>query len=437
MARSWDRVYETAAAMIAKLKAFSEDFQNYLADGAVLQEDEKEELRWRRLSYWMYFFFIIVVGVPIWHLTTTPYRASLPHFEDHFREHLKDIFSPSSAEFSSKDIHGSKPGDVWNQMALFPAYNVHFVFVHDVPSYESTEDYSGKKEIDETQKSTAELLNNVRKFAGIFHDNLQLNISAEHFWDFSLTDFLLNHLSDKEEKSKYLHLSDKSGKPRENVLIINNAQVPALTTEIDRLSTPPIGSEPLVKVVVFYSDKTVQFFDNEMPVHGLTVASWGGFVCVSRDTRTNTNMNSMSQEVFAILRIQLGIDKASKSGSKFGSSFFANSHKSVNKVQEDVMQHKLALTMENLLLTAHFINSLHDLKDKLEDLVISEEVAQLARASYENFFVSYKALTEEKRIDAPSSSSARIMAERAVTHPSLLEFLNFPSDQKYGIYVPL
>lgn len=149
-------------------------------------------------------------------------------------------------------------------MALFPAYNVHFVFVHDVPSYASTEDYPAKEEIDRTQKSTEELLNNVRKFAGIFHDNLQLNISAEHFWDFSLTDFLLNHRLDKEERSKYLHLSEESRKPRENVLIINNAQVPALTTEIDRLSTPPIGSEPLVKVVVFYSDKTIQFFDKEV-----------------------------------------------------------------------------------------------------------------------------------------------------------------------------
>ena len=32
---------------------------------------------------------------------------------------------------------------------------------------------------------------------------------------------------------------------------------------------------------------------------------------------------------------------------------------------------------------------------------------------------------------------ARIGVETANKHPSMLELLNFPSDQKYGIYLPL
>ena len=39
--------------------------------------------------------------------------------------------------------------------------------------------------------------------------------------------------------------------------------------------------------------------------------------------------------------------------------------------------------------------------------------------------------------DSKSAAQAFRLAERANGHPSLLELLNFPSDQKYGIYVPL
>lgn len=39
--------------------------------------------------------------------------------------------------------------------------------------------------------------------------------------------------------------------------------------------------------------------------------------------------------------------------------------------------------------------------------------------------------------DSMSAARARLLANRAATHASLLEFLNFPADQKYGVYVPL
>uniref|UniRef100_A0A915DI92 Tetraspanin n=1 Tax=Ditylenchus dipsaci TaxID=166011 RepID=A0A915DI92_9BILA len=51
---------------------FSDAFQQYLLDEIELKDEEKVELRWRRFSYQIFVFFVIIVGVPVWYYTTTP-----------------------------------------------------------------------------------------------------------------------------------------------------------------------------------------------------------------------------------------------------------------------------------------------------------------------------------------------------------------------------
>uniref|UniRef100_A0A915DJW1 Uncharacterized protein n=1 Tax=Ditylenchus dipsaci TaxID=166011 RepID=A0A915DJW1_9BILA len=256
---------------------------------------------------------------------------------------------------------------------------------------------------------------------------------GEHFFDFSLQDFLTKY-SGNENQDGYLQLDDNSVEVNKS-LDIENSKISALATEIDRWSTQPVDSEPLIKIAVFDSTK-VHFSDEQKKVQGLAVASWGGFVAqAANDDRALLNA------IFAILKIQLGVNvNTNMAESKFASEFLETAlsdKKYTHKVLKELEAHKLHLTMDNLLQTIHYINSLHGLKDKIEDLVISDEVAQLAYTAVQNFYISYTALIEDKKIDASSSATSRLLAEKAVTHYSLLEFLNFPSDQKYGIYVPL
>lgn len=96
------------------------------------------------------------------------------------------------------------------------------------------------------------------------------------------------------------------------------------------------------------------------------------------------------------MRTELGII-ASRKRLQYSSFSNALLEKKCNVIdcmapEKDAIFHKLQLTVENLNQTIHFINSLHDLVSKIEDLVISEEVAKLAYNAYDNFFLSYNSL---------------------------------------------
>lgn len=63
-----------------------------------------------------------------------------------------------------------------------------------------------------------------------------------------------------------------------------------------------------------------------------------------------------------------------------------------NSIYFEALKHQLDHTLEHLNKTVHFINSLHDLKAKIGDLVISDEVAKMAWQAHFEFFKAYEAL---------------------------------------------
>ncbi|KAL3082473.1 hypothetical protein niasHT_032836 [Heterodera trifolii] len=75
--------------------------------------------------------------------------------------------------------------------------------------------------------------------------------------------------------------------------------------------------------------------------------------------------------------------------------------------------------------------------ENIADLLIPDEVARLSMESKALFLRAFIALNERNHFDSASASGARRLAEKANSDPSLLELLNFPSEQKYGVYVPL
>lgn len=134
------------------------------------------------------------------------------------------------------------------------------------------------------------------------------------------------------------------------------------------------------------------------------MASWGGFTTFPikskfNDTRlTKTELCSINN-IFGILRNELGIIASYKrlENSTFAKIFLEKKCNLINckAPKKEAIFHKIQLTVENLNQTIHFINSLHDLASKIEDLVISEEVSKLAFKAYDNFFLSYNSLIND------------------------------------------
>lgn len=93
------------------------------------------------------------------------------------------------------------------------------------------------------------ILNSIRKFINIFNESIKIELSAEHFFDFSLNKFLKKDVINTE-----------------NLFKIDNSIISSLTAEIDRFSTPLIGSDALIKIVIFLLKKKNQilFYDEKV-----------------------------------------------------------------------------------------------------------------------------------------------------------------------------
>uniref|UniRef100_A0AC35FPR9 Uncharacterized protein n=1 Tax=Panagrolaimus sp. PS1159 TaxID=55785 RepID=A0AC35FPR9_9BILA len=84
----------------------------------VLKDNKERCLK----SFAFYFFALIIVGIPLWWITTSPYRASLERFNDN-----EVVFGDSMID-QNVDEEFNSP-DVWNEISISAAYNLHLIFV--------------------------------------------------------------------------------------------------------------------------------------------------------------------------------------------------------------------------------------------------------------------------------------------------------------------
>lgn len=149
------------------------------------------------------------------------------------------------------EVNRSLNNDVWSQMTLNSNYNVHLIFVHD-------SDLKNEENFDINRKYL--IFESIRKFVNIFNESIEVELSAEHFFDFSLTQFLEQH----SRNGKVKDLPEIEDLTSKNLLKIDNSIASSLTAEIDRFSTPLISSDVLIKIVLFLPSKTKQIlFFNE------------------------------------------------------------------------------------------------------------------------------------------------------------------------------
>lgn len=102
------------------------------------------------------------------------------------------------------------------------------------------------------------ILNSIRKFISIFNESIEIELSAEHFFDFSLVEFF--------EKNSINNLKNTNNSLTKNLFKIDSSIISALTAEIDRFSMPSIGSDALIKIVLFLSKEPNQilFLDEKV-----------------------------------------------------------------------------------------------------------------------------------------------------------------------------
>jgi phosphatidylinositol glycan class S len=94
--------------------------------------------------------------------------------------------------------------------------------------------------------------------------------------------------------------------------------------------------------------------------------------------------------------------------------------------------------IENLLTASSTLTSLVKLLDKVQNMVISDQIQQLVEMSVSAIYESTELLQEGNLKEAYGESVKSLSrAEAAFFDQSILELLYFPDDQKYGVYVPL
>jgi hypothetical protein len=359
-------------------------------------DKDKEEIPWRRFSFLAYFFVLFVIGLPVWYYTTTPYRAHLANFP---RDMANNIYIPPQLAQSSNEVAQLGGPSVWDELPIMPKYAVHLIFIHEKAA--------------RSRSAEERIRADVNRLANCASSITYVDISGEHFWNFRVDGFV-----------KKSHVKSNDGNATSVRRRLEPTVVPSLITEIDKFSAPIGGSNPLIKVAVIFGEDDVTLVDEEgRHATSLAVASWGGIVRWCLQCKSQKEDDASISGVLQTIRTQLGVGPNGKSESVIDASSWDS--------------FKTRAYKEHMTQTVHFISALNTLTESIDDLVISDEVSRLANESVHLFHKANELARAEGVIDTRMAAHARILAEKAAKHPTLLKFLNFPSDQKYAIYLPL
>uniref|UniRef100_A0AC34GS22 Uncharacterized protein n=1 Tax=Panagrolaimus sp. ES5 TaxID=591445 RepID=A0AC34GS22_9BILA len=339
----------------------------------VLKENKERCLK----SFAFYFIILVIAGLPLWWITTSPYRASLERFNDN-----EAIFSDLMVDQTSEEEFRDNSPDVWNEISISAAYNLHLIFVHE--------------ENDNNKWSTVEksIFNEVNKMVNYLSDTVFFSVTTEHFWD--------------------LYQSDIFSKKNNKKLVLNGADMTRFITAIDKHSSPVISTDPLLKFVFVLTNDGIEI--DGIQSNGQTFASWGSIINASPG-KSDEYLNAIYESFHSLLGVQISTDDLPPTVKH-------PDHAAWNNFRRRAFS-------ENINKAKHFITAINTLASKMPQLVITPEVGELVRKS-KNFVK--EAISEENPLKA---SVARLLAERAADHSSLIGTGDLTSSLKIGIYVPI
>lgn len=144
------------------------------------------------------------------------------------------------------------------------------------------------------------------------------------------------------------------------------------------------------------------------------------------------NGEDFMEAFLAQFRSLLGVESNKRENVVFEESFTEG----ITDFELDYLMRSRAA--ENIASSIHTIHSLAKLLEKIQNIVIKDEIAQLCYLAVDQINLAKNSLAWGKLNDALIFSNKAFEAsETAFFDPTLLELLYFPEDQKFAIYIPL
>ncbi|KAI6233193.1 GPI transamidase component PIG-S [Aphelenchoides fujianensis] len=300
---------------------------------------------------------------------------------------------------------------VWDRLPVATLYHLQLIFLHA----------DGRQ----NAEAEAEIVAQARRISALVEQKggALVDVSVSHLWDFDAEQFV----DESRPKS-----ANKTAAQPPPVHFLPHEAVESITTEVDKYAAwLGVGiAQPLIKVAVFVDEKPIEVRDQEnSPVNAIAVASWGGITTLQASGGKAAPAR-VTRAVLDIVKAQLNVRPVEE---EWRVDFDARSPAH----EFEWLRFKTQAFREHIQRATAALRSIHALRRKIEDLVVSREVAVDVYEAHEVLMATLLKARRHKQIDMKGAIRARILAERAAKHSTTLQLLNFPLEQRYAIYVPL
>uniref|UniRef100_A0A7E4VLD8 GPI transamidase component n=1 Tax=Panagrellus redivivus TaxID=6233 RepID=A0A7E4VLD8_PANRE len=286
------------------------------------------------------------------------------------------------------DVVRTTTPDVWNEIAIPAAYNIHVVFVHA-----HSNDRHWAEPIEQ------QISQDINRMINYLSDTLFFRLSTEHVWDLFDTKVF------------------EEGKDGTSSFVGTSADLSNFITAVDQRVSPIVSSDPLLKFVFVLSENGLEIDGIQGP--GQTFVSWGSIINAVPNAQEN-----ISNSIFESFQVLLGVRKLVDSTNSL-------CHRNVHPDVFIWNRFRRHAYLENLLKARHFILAINALAASVPQLVITEEVGSLVEDAK-------RLIAEAIETKNPlKAAAARLLAERAADHGSLLGTSDLTPFLKLGVYLPV
>uniref|UniRef100_A0A0K0F6D5 GPI transamidase component PIG-S n=1 Tax=Strongyloides venezuelensis TaxID=75913 RepID=A0A0K0F6D5_STRVS len=294
---------------------------------------------------------------------------------------------------------------IWDSTTLANRYNVQVIIIRD--SLKRKRNNSFERDIEKA----------LTKFGNKLSDSVKLSITVENLYGINIDNFLETDITGK----KYLKIGSK---------------VENLMSVIDQQLSGSLSIDPQLKLILLENSGNFVFINE----HGddennVIAAGWGSLFSYTPSITLDNNSEEYANKLkdvttflFGSLKTLLGIH----------SDLLSVYQKTkVPLADWEIQKFKLRFYVDKVLSTIYNIKSTHALIEKVENMEISESVANKMNEAIYLLKKSLRDFEKTGTLKLDEISKAAELSEIVVSDPTLVSLLYFPSDQKIGVYLPI
>ncbi|XP_018325774.1 GPI transamidase component PIG-S [Agrilus planipennis] len=338
--------------------------------------DTDPDAIYRIINLHYYIFILLIVGIPVWWMTTRVYRADLPLKE------MNSIILPKTSD---------KPFGI----LLSLEYDILITIVNPLPQ------------------------------------DLNVKIDGE-LLELNLRPFLnkLSPVADFVVKSQWTYLTDLGIKPQKkgDEYVVNESQLYHIVTPLEKESWSFISNRTCINLMLYIAPCSAPMYlydnsKNRLETNAFVSPRWGGVYFLNPDSKS-CQKHVYEPDYESIIRT-------------FVNQLMHLYH--LDGFSESAMnKFKFNKAKEMLDATKHTLKSLAQLLYEINSIVIRDDVAEKVIIALGNMTKAEKYLEEDNISEGLKHAKVAFKnSESAFADPSLLALLYFPDDQKYAIYIPL